>query len=55
MAIRLPADVEAGIRRKVASGHFADAAEVVREAMRLPDDQERQFASLREKLQVGLD
>lgn len=55
MAIRLPADVEAGIRQKVESGHFSDAAEVVREAMRLLDDQERQLASLREKLQIGLD
>jgi antitoxin ParD1/3/4 len=55
MAIRLPADVEEGIRRRVESGHFADADEVIREAMRLLDDQERQLASLREKLQVGLD
>lgn len=55
MAIQLPADVEAGIRRKVESGHFSDAAEVVREAMRLLDDQERHLASLREKLQIGLD
>lgn len=55
MAIQLPADVEAGIRQKVESGHFADAVEVVREAMRLLEEQERQLASFREKLQVGLD
>lgn len=55
MAIRLPADVEAGIRQKVESSHFADAGEVVREAMRLLEDQERLFATLREKLRVGLD
>jgi uncharacterized protein len=41
MAIQLPADVEARIRQKVESGDFPDAGEVVREAMRLLDAQER--------------
>lgn len=55
MTIQLPADVEASIRQQVERGRFPDAAEVVRAAMRLLDDQERQLASLRAKLLVGLD
>jgi putative addiction module CopG family antidote len=55
MTIQLPADLEASIRQKVASGHFADVAEVIREAMRLLDEQERQLTALRAKLRVGLD
>lgn len=55
MAIQLPADVETSIRRKVASGDFPDAAEVVRAALRLLDEQERDLAPLRAKLRVDLD
>jgi antitoxin ParD1/3/4 len=55
MTIQLPDDVEARIRQKVERGEFPDAGEVVREAMRLLDEQERQFEDLRAKLQVGLD
>ena len=55
MTIQLPADVEARIRQKVASGGFPDAGEVIREAMRLLDEQERQLEQLRAKLQSGLD
>ena len=55
MAIQLPPDIEARIQQRVAEGHFPDAGEVVREAMRLLDEQERQLEELRAKLQVGLD
>ena len=55
MTIQIPPDVEARIRRKVETGEFPDAGEVVREAMRLLDEQERQLQELRAKLQVGLD
>ncbi|HYO30937.1 MAG TPA: type II toxin-antitoxin system ParD family antitoxin [Thermomicrobiales bacterium] len=55
MAISLPADIEANIRQKVEAGHFADAGDVVREAMRLLDDQERLLAPIRVKLRAGLD
>ena len=55
MTIQLPADVEAHIRQKVERGEFPDAGEVVREAMRLLDEEERQLKELRAKLQVGLD
>jgi antitoxin ParD1/3/4 len=54
MAIQLPADVEDRIREKVARGDFPDAGEVVREAMRLLDEQERQLDEFRAKLQIGL-
>jgi antitoxin ParD1/3/4 len=55
MAIQIPADVEARIREKVERGDFPDAGEVIREAMRLLDEQERQLDELRAKLQIGLD
>jgi antitoxin ParD1/3/4 len=55
MAIQLPPDVEERIRQKVQRGDFPDAGEVVREAMRLLDEQERQLAHLRAALQIGLD
>ncbi len=55
MAIQLPADIEARIQQKVANGAFPDAGEVVREAMRLLEEQERPFEELRAKLQTGLD
>ncbi len=55
MTIQLPVDVEARVREKVARGEFSDADEVIREAMRLLDERERQLAELRVKLQTGLD
>jgi antitoxin ParD1/3/4 len=55
MMIQIPPDVEARIRQKVETGEFPDVGEVVREAMRLLDEQERQLQELRAKLQVGLD
>lgn len=55
MAIQLPPDIEARIRQKVERGDFPDAGEVVREAMRLLDAQEREIDELRAKLKIGLD
>jgi antitoxin ParD1/3/4 len=55
MTIHLPADVQARIREKVARGDFPDAGEVIRAAMRLLDEEERQLEELRAKLQIGLD
>ena len=55
MSIQVPADLEASIRERVMNGSFSDPSEVIREAMRLLDEQECQLASLRAKLQVGLD
>jgi antitoxin ParD1/3/4 len=55
MAIQIPPDVEVRIRQKVESGDFPDAGEVIREALRLLDEQERELAELRAKLQIGID
>lgn len=55
MTIQLPADVEDRIRARVARGDFPDAGEVVREAMRLLEEQERQLDEFRAKLRIGLD
>lgn len=55
MAIQLPADIEVRIQQKVERGDFPDAGEVVREAMRLLDEQEVLLDGLRAKLQSGLD
>jgi antitoxin ParD1/3/4 len=55
MAIQLPPDIEARIQQKVADGAFPDAAEVIREAMRLLDQQERQLEEFRAKFRSGLD
>ena len=55
MTIQLPPDVEARIRQEVQRGRFLDAAAVVREAMRLLDERERQLDVLRAKIQIGLD
>ena len=52
--MQLPADIEARVRDKVARGEFSDAHAVIREAMRLLDERERQLASLRGMLQTGL-
>ena len=55
MAIQLSPEIEARNQQKVAEGAFSDADEVIREAMRLLDAQERQLEELRAKLQIGLD
>ena len=54
MTMQLPADVEARVREKIARGEFSDGDAVIREAMRLLDEQERQLAQLRGMLQIGL-
>jgi putative addiction module CopG family antidote len=41
MSLNIPADIEASIRQKVESGRFGNETEVIREAMRLLDEQER--------------
>jgi antitoxin ParD1/3/4 len=50
-----PPDIEASIRQKIERGRFPDVDEVLREAMRLLDDQERRLDALRAKIQIGLD
>lgn len=59
MNITLTPELKAIIERKVASGLYRSASEVVREALRLLEERERvkedRLAALRAELQVGLD
>ena len=55
MSIQLPLDVEANIRQKVQRGSFVDEGQVVREALQLLDERERQLDTLRAKINIGLD
>ena len=55
MAMQIPADIEARIQQKLAEGFFSDADEVIREAMRLLDQQDRQREEFRAKFRSGLD
>ncbi|MEA2514356.1 MAG: Bacterial antitoxin of ParD toxin-antitoxin type system [Thermomicrobiales bacterium] len=55
MATRIPAGVEADIRQMVESGRFADADSVLREALRLLQDDERKKQLLHAEPQIGLD
>src|SRR5687768_9325558 len=55
MSIQLPPDVEASIRQKVQRGQFSDEGQVMREALQLLDERERQLETLRAKIRIGLD
>ncbi|MFN8591795.1 MAG: type II toxin-antitoxin system ParD family antitoxin [Thermomicrobiales bacterium] len=55
MAIQIPADIEARIRQKVERGDYPNENDVIRQALRLLDEQEDAVAALRAKLQIGLD
>ena len=52
MAIQVPADLEAAIRQKVASGHYDDPAAVVRDALRALEERDR-LRSLRASVAEG--
>jgi antitoxin ParD1/3/4 len=53
MTIQLPPEVEESIRLKVRQGRFADAGEVVREAMRLLEIRDRRGQELRASVAEG--
>lgn len=59
MNINLSPQLEALVRQKVASGLYTSASEVVREALRLMDEQDRlravKLEQLRQDIQDGLD
>ena len=55
MPIQLAADLEARIRQKVDGGFFLDHDQVIREALRLLDEQDQTLAPLRAQLQSGRD
>jgi antitoxin ParD1/3/4 len=52
--INLPPQLEEMVRRKVASGMYASASEVVREALRLLDQHERVRAARLEQLRADI-
>jgi antitoxin ParD1/3/4 len=53
--INLPPKLEAMVRQKVASGRYASASEVVREALRLLEHQERLRDAKLEQLRQDID
>jgi antitoxin ParD1/3/4 len=53
--INLPPQLEAMVRQKVASGRYASASEVVREALRLLEHQERLRDAKLEQLRHDID
>jgi putative addiction module CopG family antidote len=55
MVVQVSPLVETRIEQLVASGHFADAGDVVDKAVQLLEEHVRQLDELRAKLQVGLD
>ncbi len=59
MNVNLTPQLEDMVRQKVASGLYTSASEVIREALRLLDDQDRlraaRFEQLRTDIQEGLD
>ena len=54
MTVTLPPQLEAMIEEKVLSGRYADANEVVQEALRLLDERDR-LQRLRAALAIGLE
>ena len=55
MNVSLTPDLEQYIRTKVDSGRYLSASEVVREALRLLEQKEKQLEDLRVEIQKGLD
>jgi putative addiction module CopG family antidote len=54
MSIRVPADLEASIRRKVASGQYHDSADVIRAALHLLEKRDLKLEALRTSIEDGL-
>ena len=56
MNVNLTPDLEALIREKVASGHYSDGSAVIREALHLLDERDREkLERLRAAIAVGLE
>jgi putative addiction module CopG family antidote len=56
MIVKLPADLEASIRQKVASGRFGDEAEVIREALEALEAREHErFLRLKTLVREGFE
>lgn len=59
MNVSLAPQLEAYVKRKIASGKYRSASKVVREALHLMDEMEREgrdpSAALRREIQIGID
>ena len=55
MNVILTPELEAMIQEKVVSGDYSDPSEVVREALRLLEERDRQLERLRAELATGLE
>ena len=55
MNVSLTRQLQQLVRRKVASGRYSSASEVVREALRLLDEHDRRLALLRREIEAGLE
>jgi putative addiction module CopG family antidote len=56
MTIQMPADVEANIRRRIASGRYESEADVLRDALDALDRREHErFLLLRAKVRAGFE
>ena len=54
MVIHVTPEIEADIRQRVASGEYADEAEVLRTALRMLDARERRLQEIRASIAQGL-
>lgn len=55
MNVSLTPHLEEFVKQKVESGRYTSASEVVREALRLLEERDRQLDALRREIQKGLD
>jgi len=55
MSTSIPSDIEQYVQRVLASGRYDSADEVIREAFRLLQTQDRQFDALRTDVKAGFD
>jgi antitoxin ParD1/3/4 len=53
--VTLGAEHESFVQQRVAAGQLASADDLVEEAIRLMQERERSIASVREKIQAGMD
>jgi antitoxin ParD1/3/4 len=53
MVVQVSSQVEVKIERLVASGHYADAGDVIDQAVKLLEERERKLARLRTELAIG--
>lgn len=55
MTVQLPAELQAFVEEKVASGEYASTEAVVQASVKLLQGRERRLAELRREIQIGVD